>query len=214
MASMSCHRTLRCRAVRGGRLRCGGRRRRGETNRAAKGERWRARRHEQGGSAVPLLGCHIQPAGGGFSVEDATRCAEDLREKMKQNATLQGLGGYDDTDHEITVSFNVKSTADIDCTDVELHHQAIRDASTVVLSAALPSAIPHENSRSCLYTLLEADELHVNCEFTVSSAEDSKALWDACMSASDPLGSVAGELGFLEGPTVADVKCKKNALAW
>eukprot|EP00959_Pyramimonas_sp_CCMP1952_P176436 3687098-Pyramimonas_sp.AAC.1 len=65
-----------------------------------------------------------------------------------------------------------------------------------------------------MYTLVEKDELHVNCEFTVCSADDSKAVWEACMSASNSEGSIAGELGFLEGPTVTDVLCAKNALVW
>jgi len=160
--------------------------------------------------------CYVQPAGSGFSVEDATKCSEDLREMMKDaNGTAAtGIGSYNDTDHEITVRFNVKSTTDIDTAAVSSQLQALQNAARVVLGAAIPLALPHENTRSCMYTLVEKDELHVNCEFTVCSADDSKAVWEACMSASNSEGSIAGELGFLEGPTVTDVLCAKNALVW
>mmetsp|Transcript_64725 Transcript_64725/g.168339 ORF Transcript_64725/g.168339 Transcript_64725/m.168339 type:complete len:250 (-) Transcript_64725:130-879(-) len=162
--------------------------------------------------------CHIQPAGSGFSVEDATNCAKSLIASLSGNTSNEtdavGMDSYNQSDHEITVSFKVKSTADIDSAQVEAQYQAIQAAAMSVLGASGMIALPHELSRSCMHAFPSTDELRVNCLFTLYGEDDTKALWEKCMSASDSEGSIAGELGVLEGPTVTDVTCMKNAFSW
>lgn len=178
------------------------------------------------GSVVPPCS-PVQPAGSGFSIEDATACAEKLKTDVMDAG--EGLGGglepgvdpsiqgpFYVSDHEITVSFIVKSTDTIDPA-IERLDQELKDAAKAVFGDIISDPFPGQASETINLQKTPSgatDELHVEVEFIVSSEEDAQKLWQACMNAGSADETITGALGVIQGASVMGVKCAKNALAW